>query len=302
MVRVVIIIPVYNGRQYLPDLLCSLKRHESAGIQREILVCDDKSSDNAVEFIKNSCPEVRVIEGEKNLGYAGNVNRGLSYAIKSDFNYAVILNQDVEVEKNWLEPLVREMKDDGSTAAAQPLVLYNDKETVQAWGNEVHFLGFGFSGGNLQKVRSTNSELRTREVTYTTGSAMIMRMSVIREVGMLDEDLEMYHEDLEWCLRARLQGYRMMLVPESRVYHKYEFERSIKKYYFMERNRFIVMVEYYKFLTLLAILPAFIVMETGLLFFSLIRGFWRERLKAYFWFFCHLEQVYFKRLKIQKQR
>src|SRR3989338_2584574 len=218
------------------------------------------------------------------------LTRGLSYAIKSDFNYAVILNQDVEVEKNWLEPLVIEMKDDGSTAAAQPLVLYNDKETVQAWGNEVHFLGFGFSGGNLQKVRSTNSELRTREVTYTTGSAMIMRMSVIREVGMLDEDLEMYHEDLEWCLRARLQGYRMMLVPESRVYHKYEFERSIKKYYFMERNRFIVMVEYYKFLTLLAILPAFIVMETGLLFFSLIRGFWRERLKAYFWFFCHLEQ------------
>ena len=70
----------------------------------------------------------------------------------------------------------------------------------------------------------------------------------------------------------------------------------------MERNRFIVMVEYYKFLTLLAILPAFIVMETGLLFFSLIRGFWRERLKAYFWFFCHLEQVYFKRLKIQKNR
>jgi GT2 family glycosyltransferase len=332
--KVAIVIPVYNGRQHLPDLLSSLHqdtkarkgRHEGAKITQAIIVCDDASTDDSAAYLNENYSQVRVIQGDKNIGYAGNVNRGLKQA--KSFDYAVVLNQDIVVSKNWLESLVEVMESDSQIAAAQPLVMHwKDKEKVQTWGNEIHFLMFGYSGGNLEMIDSpsrhsqgteespVNAEPHIRgrsfdqlrmtspsEVTYTTGSAMIMRVSVLKEIGLLDEDLVMYHEDLEWCLRARGHGYMMMIVPEARVFHKYDFEKSIKKYFYMERNRFIVLFQYYKFLTILFILPPLVLMELGIMTFALLRGFWLQRLQAYFWLVIHWPKVFEKRQKTQRLR
>ena len=95
-----------------------------------------------------------------------------------------------------------------------------------------------------------------------------------------NEDLFIYHEDLDLGWRLWLQAFRCLLAPQSVVYHKYDFSRSISKYYYMERNRYIVSLQNYKVATLIILLPAWLAMELGLLAFSLFSGFWKDKLKT----------------------
>jgi GT2 family glycosyltransferase len=94
----------------------------------------------------------------------------------------------------------------------------------------------------------------------------------------------MYHDDLDLGWRLRLGGYQLYLAPRSVVYHKYQFAKSIKQYYWMERNRFICLLENYKLGTLFLIFPALVAMEIGLFLFSIKSGFWQEKLKVYGYF------------------
>jgi GT2 family glycosyltransferase len=128
---------------------------------------------------------------------------------------------------------------------------------------------------------SVQEKLHVRDIAYASGAGMLMRSSMMREIGLLDEELFAYHEDLEFSWRARLAGWRVALAPKSEVFHKYEFSRSIKKYFWMERNRFIVMLRMYRIPTLLITLPAFLAMEIGLWAFAFKGGWWREKLRAY---------------------
>jgi len=93
---------------------------------------------------------------------------------------------------------------------------------------------------------------------------MLIRTSCLRAIGNLDEELFAYHEDLEFSWRARLAGWRVLLAPESVVWHKYEFSRSVQKWYWMERNRFLVTGWLYSIPTLIVLLPALIVTELAL--------------------------------------
>ena len=94
----------------------------------------------------------------------------------------------------------------------------------------------------------------------------------------------MYHDDLELGWRTKLAGYNIVLAPKSVCYHKYEFSRSVKKIYFMERNRFLAIFSFYEIATILAILPALIIMEFGQLFFAVLKGWWREKIRSYAYF------------------
>lgn len=121
---------------------------------------------------------------------------------------------------------------------------------------------------------------------YTSGAGLLVRTSVLKEIGGLFEALYgSYHEDLDLSWRARLAGYDILLAPDSKIFHHYEFSKSISKFYFMERNRHLTNLVNYKWLTLFLMLPAFLVMEAGTLFFSFKSGWWPEKLKSYAYFF-----------------
>jgi GT2 family glycosyltransferase len=160
--------------------------------------------------------------------------------------------------------------------------MYRDPSIINSIGNITHYLGFGYSLGEddaWDEVKSIYSN--PREICYGSGVSTLLRSSVIKDVGLYDADFFMYHEDLDFGWRARLAGYTNYFAPDSVVYHNYEFAKSIKQYYWMERNRFVCLFKNYKVCTLVLLFPALLFMECGLFFFSVVGGFWKEKLKVY---------------------
>jgi GT2 family glycosyltransferase len=127
-------------------------------------------------------------------------------------------------------------------------------------------------------------QMQGKEIAYPSGAAVMFTAEALRAVGLFDETLWMYNEDQDLGWRLWLAGFRCVLAPNALVYHKYEFGRSISKYYWMDRNRLIVIFKNYKLPTILVILPALLVMEAGQFLFAIKGGWLKEKLAVYKYF------------------
>jgi GT2 family glycosyltransferase len=280
--RVAIIIVNFNGRAYLPDCLGSLHKLAYPADDYRIFFVDNASSDDSVDYVKNNFPQVVIISNRENLGFAGGNNAGMAKALQENYDYVFLINQDTVSDPGVLTQLVNFAEQDEKIGALQPrLMLYPAKDKINSLGNAIHYLGFGFSLGSNQNF---SGEIKPQEIAYASGAALLIKCSALAAVGLFEPEFFMYHEDFDLGWRLRLAGYKIFVLPEAVVYHKYEFSRSIRKYYYMERNRFICLLANYKIATLLVIGPALIVMEIGLFLFSLKSGFWREKIKVYRYF------------------
>jgi len=280
--KVLIVILVYNGAQYLRDCLSSVAKIDYPADKFEVVVIDNASADNSVEYIKNNFGNFRLFPLKENIGFAAGNNIGLQYGIDHGFDYVYLLNQDTAVEPDFLAKALNVAESDNKIGAVQSkLLLYQDKNKINSIGNEIHYLGFAFAGG----YQLPDKTMPPREITYPSGACTLFRVAALKEVGLLNPDFFMYHEDADLGWRLWLGGWRIMLAPDSVVYHKYEFSRSIKKYYYMERNRYLVLLQNYKMATLILIMPAAILMDIAMFFYSFIAGFWREEFKVYRYFF-----------------
>ncbi|PIP17922.1 MAG: hypothetical protein COY82_02345 [Parcubacteria group bacterium CG_4_10_14_0_8_um_filter_35_7] len=300
--KVAIIIVTYNGREYLPELFKNLFSQSYPQEKFFIIVVDNGSSDETARYIKESFPEAELIQNRYNVGFAEGNNIGVRVAIKNGADYVVFLNQDTIVASNWLEELVKVAESDKTVGMVQSkILLWTEKDKINSLGNHIHFLGFAFCGGYKEQDKAIEG---TPEITYASGAAMLVKIEVLEKVGLFDKDLFLYHEDVDLGWRTRLMGYRIVLAPKSIVYHKYEFARSVEKYYWMERNRFVVMLKNYKWSTLLFMSLPLAFMEAGLLFYSLFSGEFLQKLKGYFYFLnlFNLYKIFKKREKIQKNR
>ncbi|MBU1131442.1 glycosyltransferase family 2 protein [Patescibacteria group bacterium] len=296
MKKVAIIIVNYNGRKYLPELLGSIFDYGPKTVNQQIIIVDNNSADDSVDFIKKKYPQVGLLPQAKNVGFARGNNIGINYAGERGFDYVMLLNQDTIITQGYLDELVSKIEADNRIAAVQPkLLLYPEKDLINSLGNVIHYLGFGYTCGHRKKIQDTRYE--NQKVNYCSGAACLIKMEALKKIGLFNDDLFMYHEDLDLGWRIRMAGFQNIIVPEAVVYHQYEFSRSIKKYYYMERNRYIVLFQNYKCGTIILILPALIVMELGLFMMSFINGWRQEKIKVYFYF---LNPVSW--LKILKQR
>ena len=204
-------------------------------------------------------------------------------------DYIYLLNEDAEGDPDFLIRAVERAERDPSVAYVQSLILLGqEREKVNTIGNAFHFLGFGYSNGYLwtkdqalkffEKERVKNPAL---EIGYLSGAGVLGRMSAIEKCGLFDHRFFMYHEDTDASFQARIRGFKTVVEPSSVVYHHYDFTKSIKKYYLMERNRWAMVFSFYRLWTIVAILPMFIAMELALLSFSFKRGWWPEKKKVY---------------------
>jgi len=283
--RVLILILTYNGSQYIGDCLTSLQATTYPKGAFEILVVDNGSTDDSIALIRRDWPGVSAIENRKNLGFAAGNNVGLRYAIERDFDYVYLLNQDTAVTPDFLDEAIRIARTDSKIAAVQSkLLLYSDKSRINTIGNEIHYLGFGFAGG----YRAPDCHLDVTEIPYASGACVLLRVSALEDVGLFNEEFFLYQEDMDLGWRLRLAGYRIMLAPRSVVYHKYEFSRNPGKFYYLERNRYLILLQNYKLATWLVIGVAVVAMQIGMFFYSFFAGFWREELKVCA-YFCRLE-------------
>lgn len=275
--RVAIIIACYNGREYLPDCLSSLQAADYPKERCSIAVIDNASTDHSVAYLRERWPDVTVTVLPKNTGFAGANNVGLRQALAQGYEYAFLLNQDTVATPGFLREAVAVAQSDSAIGAVQSKLLRYGTSEINSWGNVIHFLGFGYAGGNHQPDQS----LPVREIAYPSGAAVLLRCSALETVGLLDDAFFMYHEDLDLGWRLWISGFRCLLAPASVVYHKYEFSRSIKKYYWMERNRYLVILSLYRWRTFLLIWPAIMLTDFGMLIQSIVGGFWKEEFAAH---------------------
>ncbi|MBI5254499.1 glycosyltransferase family 2 protein [Candidatus Falkowbacteria bacterium] len=225
-------------------------------------------------------PHTTVIEQEKNLGFSGGNNFGMKWAIENSFDYVFLHNGDGYLHEQCLEKLVEAMENDKKIGTAQSLVLlYPETHLINTAGNCSHYLGLGFCNAYRQSAESITQAVK--DVGYASGAAIIMRTDLLKQHGLWDEDYFLYHEDLDYSFRLKTLGYRVVLVPQSIFYHEYKFSKSASKYFWMERNRFAVLLMYYKWLTLILLLPMMLALEIGLWLFAIKSGWGRERVNVY---------------------
>lgn len=239
------------------------------------------------EIEKNAArlPHTTIIESEKNLGFSGGNNFGMRWAVEHGFDYVFLHNGDAYMGENCVKALVETMDADETIGSAQSLVLLHPAtDSINSAGNCLHFLGFGYC--DLYKKKKNEVVLpAVKDVAYASGAAIMMRTTLLQKYGYWDEDYFMYHEDTDYSLRLFVAGYRNVMVTASEFFHKYEFSKSISKYFWMERNRYAILLLFFSLPTLILILPMFLIMEIALWFFAWRGGWAGEKWKVYkYWF------------------
>ena len=217
---IAIVILNWNGRSFLEKFLPFVTASVCAGA--EVIVADNASSDDSVSFLRERYPQLRVIEMDKNRGFAGGYNEALRHV---DSDYYVLLNSDVEVKLGWLEPMIGLMESDWSIGACQPkIMMYSDKRSFEyagAAGGWLDYLGYPFAKGRIFDVCEEDHGQydRAEPIFWASGAALFIRARLYHEMGGLDTYFFAHQEEIDLCWRLQLAGYKIYSCPQSVVYH-----------------------------------------------------------------------------------
>lgn len=207
-----VVIPNWNGMAYLKACLDSLENQSFQNF--EILMVDNGSEDGSTVFVREHYPQVRILELDRNYGFCRAVNLGIR-AAKTP--YIVLLNNDVEADRECLSELLRGIKKQPSCfSCAAKMIRMDDRERMDDGGDYYCALGWAFALGKDGPVDAYNEE---REIFASCAGAAIYRREVFEEIGMFDEKHFAYLEDIDMGYRAKIYGYRNWYLPGAKVYH-----------------------------------------------------------------------------------
>lgn len=215
-----IVILNYNGRNYLEKFLKSVIA--STYPNKEVVVADNGSTDDSVEFLKARFPTVRLICLKENAGFAQGYNLALR---EVEADYFVLLNSDVEVASGWIEPLVDLMESDNSIAACQPKLRSFERrdefEYAGASGGWIDSLGYPFMRGRVFDVCEKDKGQYDDAVPcfWASGACLFIRSTAWKEAGGFDPFFFAHQEEIDLCWRLQLAGYKIYVQPTSVVYH-----------------------------------------------------------------------------------
>ncbi len=215
-----IVILNWNGvahlRRFLPSVIAA------APADVEVIVADNGSTDDSVEVLRSEFPSVTLLRMDRNYGFAGGYNRALQQ-IEAD--YYVLLNSDVETPVGWLEPLVETLDRNPDVAVVSPKLISSEErrmfEYAGASGGYLDVLGYPFCRGRiLRTVEEDRGQYDDeRDLFWVSGAAFCCRADVFHALGGFDDDFFAHMEEIDLCWRMQLAGYRVRVVPRSRVYH-----------------------------------------------------------------------------------
>lgn len=217
--KVAVVILNWNGKELLKKYLQSVVDNSH---QAEVVVVDNNSTDDSIKFLQDNYPTVRLIILDKNYGFTGGYNKGLK---EIDSDYYVLLNSDVQVTNNWIEPIISLMESDEKIAICQPKLLsYNNKKEFEyagAAGGYIDYLGYPFCAGRIfQHLEHDIGQYnKPREVFWASGAAMFIKSNIFHEFNGLDEDFFAHMEEIDLCWRVKNAGYKVFYCPFSAVYH-----------------------------------------------------------------------------------
>lgn len=238
--RVLIIVLCYNGVDLTVACLHSLRRLSYGNA--DVLVIDNASQDGTPHTIRAQFPDATVLETGSNLGFAAGNNVGLRYALDHGYDYALLLNNDTEVDPDFLSSLVAAAESDPTIGIAGPKIYYHDQpDTIWSAGGLIDWRRGASAMRGIDQTDRGEFDTPT-EVDFVTGCALLIRCDAIRQAGMLDERFGMYYEETEWCVRVARAGWRVMYVPSSWLWHKIapvQQGHSPRITYYMTRNRLL---------------------------------------------------------------
>ncbi len=220
MPKVSVVIINFNGRKYLEKFLPSVLAGTYSNM--ELIIADNASTDDSLEFMRTTHPDVRIIKMNRNHGYAGGYNEALK-EVHSD--YYVLLNSDVEVSSGWIEPIIELMENDKTIGACQPKILsYHQKEYFEyagAAGGWLDCLGYPFARGRIFDIceKDTGQYNDTSQIFWASGAALFVRADLFFKAGGFETYFFAHMEEIDFCWRLQLLGYSIYVCPASEVYH-----------------------------------------------------------------------------------
>jgi GT2 family glycosyltransferase len=241
-----IVTVILNTNRREDTLACLESLEKSAYPNLSIIVLDNASTDGSVEAIRERFPTVEVLSLQENKGYAGNNNVGIQAAYQKRADWIFVLNEDTILDPDCLHCLAEIGESDPRIGIAGPLVYHYDEPGV------IQTAGGKFSR-RFEALHEAQNELdrgqftRPRPVDWISGCAIFVRRQVIEDVGMLDERFFYYWEETEWCLRAGKSGWRIVLTPLAKLWHKgvqRDYNPGPAVTYYNTRNRFLMLAKH----------------------------------------------------------
>lgn len=210
-INTTIIIPNYNNRNLLKNLLDSLV---ISTISYKIIIVDNASQDDSVNYIKKAYPNVKLIENKENKGFAYAVNQGIKLA---DTNYVLLLNNDTILTKDTINELITTINSSSNIfSASAKMIQYNNKTLIDDAGDEYTIFGWSKKNGFNHSITEYNED---KEVFSACAGAAIYKRKLFSKIGYFDEFFFSYVEDMDLSFRARIQGYTSYYSSKALVYH-----------------------------------------------------------------------------------
>ena len=303
---VAVVIINWNGEKLLKRFLPSLVNFSS---EASIYIIDNFSNDNSIQFINKNYPKIKIINLNKNYGYAEGYNLGLKH-VNEDIH--ILLNNDVEVTKNWIKPIIKNFKNN-NIHIAQPLILDLKKpdyfDYSGAGGGFIDKYGYPYCRGRIYNKleKNLNQYNNTSIIFWASGACFIIRKKTFEKLNGFDNSFFMHQEEIDLCWRAFNQGYNIYCIGESYVYHNgaSTLKNSYKKDYYNFRNSLLTLVKNLprKFLFSVIIIRFFI--DSLIFIFFLIKGNFLTSLmiiKSYLYIILNFKKVFNKRTKTYNQK
>lgn len=307
-----VIIPHFNGVEILDKCLASLEKTTYPNLS--VIIVDNGTVDESLKLASEKYKRIKIFSAGKNLGYAGGCNFGFQ---RTRGKYVVFLNNDTEQEPDWLERLVEAAEKDERVAALQPKLLSMQAKLrgekvfdyAGAAGGMLDALGYPYARGRIfNSVEVDKGQYDTlAEIFWASGAAMMVRRSVVEELGAFDDDFFAHMEEIDLCWRMKLAGHRILCVPDAVVYHYGGATLAAgnpRKIYLNHRNNLMMIIKNASLGRLLWLLPARIALElASLLYYKLYAGdYVRYAWRALWWNAQNFAKTLAKRRAIQAMR
>ncbi len=305
-----IVVLNWNGKQLLEKFLPSIEKYSNLS-NVEIIIADNASTDDSVDFIKQKYPRIKIVQNLENGGYAKGYNDAL-HEINADI-YALV-NSDIEVTEDWLIPIIATFENEPDTAVIQPKILdYKDKimfEYAGAGGGFIDKFGYPYCRGRIFSVleKDTKQFNDTTQIFWASGACFFIRSSIFHQISGFDEDYFAHQEEIDLCWRAQNMEKTIKYVGTSTVYHiggATLKEANPRKTFLNFRNSLFTLVKNLPKSQLIPIIFLRLVLDSiaGIKFLFELRPIHTIAIiKAHFSFYYYLKIMLKKRAKFNQKR
>ncbi|MGL4346838.1 MAG: glycosyltransferase family 2 protein [Chitinophagaceae bacterium] len=297
---VAIVLLNFNGKKFLEQFVPALLKTNYSNFR--IYLIDNASCDNSISFIKKYFPTIECIVLDKNYGFAEGYNQGLKHI---EATYFVLLNSDIEVSENWLQPMVSLLEENPIVAACQSKMKdYSKKDYFEyagAAGGWIDCLGYPFTMGRmLNMIEKDEGQYDIpRSIAWACGAVLMIRSTIYWEVNGMDSFFFAHQEEIDMCWRIQSLGYQIYSCPQSVVYHVGGGTLTTENPYKMflnVRNNLIMLTKNLPYQRLLYLIPIRLVLDGSFGIVELIKGHYKKTLAIikghwgyYHWIYKYLK-------------